>query len=59
MMKRQKIWLYLIDEQEKKLKQDVLTLGNTFIEDIPERVEHMDTPYLTGLKEYTWTQSPV
>ena len=40
-----------MDEQDK-LKQDVLTLGNAFIEDVQERIGQMDTQYLTGLKKF-------
>ena len=37
-------------EEKDKLKQDVLTLGNAFIEDFQERITQVDTQYLTGLK---------
>ena len=46
-------------EEKDKLKQDVLTLGNAFIEDFLERITQVDTQYLTGLKnylQYIWTQ---
>ena len=39
-------------EEKDKLKQDVLTLGNAFIEDFLERITQVDTQYLTGLKNY-------
>ena len=42
--------LNVMDNQEK-LKQDVLTLGNAFIEDVQERIGQMDTQYLTGLQK--------
>ena len=38
-------------EEKDKLKQDVLTLGNAYIEDFQERITQMDTQYLTGLKK--------
>ena len=43
--------LNAMDEQYK-LKQDVLTLGNTFIEDVQDRMGQMDVQYLTGLKKF-------
>ena len=43
--------LSIMDEQEK-LKLDVVTLGNAFIEDVQERMAQMDTQYLTGLKKF-------
>ena len=43
--------LNAMDEQDK-LKQDVLTLGNIFIEDIQDRMGQMDIQYLTGLKKF-------
>ena len=46
-------------EEKDKLKQDVLTLGNAFIEDFQERITQVDTQYQTGLKkylQYIWTQ---
>ena len=39
-------------EEKDKLKQDVLTLGNAFIEDFQERITQVDTQYLTGLKNF-------
>ena len=41
-----------IMEEQEKLKLDVITLGNAFIEDVQERITQMDTPYLTGLKQF-------
>ena len=43
--------LSIMDEQEK-LKLDVITLGNAFIEDVQERMAQMDIQYLTGLKKF-------
>ena len=43
--------LNVMDEQDK-LKQDVLTLGNVFIEDIQDRMGQMNIQYLTGLKKF-------
>ena len=46
-------------EEQDKLKQDVLTLGNAFIEDVQDRMGQMDIQYLTGLKnslQFTWIQ---
>lgn len=43
--------LNAMDEQDK-LKQDVLTLGNAFIEDVQDRMGQMDIQYLTGLKKF-------
>ena len=43
--------LSIIEEQEK-LKLDVMTLGNSFTEDVQERIAQMDTQYLTGLKKF-------
>ena len=44
--------LNALDEQDN-LKQDVLTLGNTFIEDVlQDRMGQMDIQYLTGLKKF-------
>ena len=43
--------LNVMDDQEK-LKQDVLTLGNAFVEDVRERMGQMDTQYLTGLQNF-------
>ena len=34
-------------EEKDKLKQDVVTLGNAFIEDFQERITQVDTQYLT------------
>ena len=45
------LMLNVIDEQDK-LKQDVLTLGNAFIEDVQGRMGQMDIQYLTGLKKF-------
>ena len=41
----------VMDEQDK-LKQDVLALGNVFIEDVQDRMGQMDIQYLTGLKKF-------
>ena len=38
-------------EEKDKLKQDVLTLGNAFIEDFQERITQVDTQYVTGPKK--------
>ena len=38
-------------EEKVKLKQDILTLGNAFIEVFQERITQVDTQYLTGLKK--------
>ena len=43
--------LNAMDEQDK-LKQDVLTLGNAFIEDVQDRMGQMDIQYRTGLKKF-------
>ena len=46
-------------KEKDKLKQDVLTLRNAFIEDFKERIIQVDTQYLTGLKhhiQYIWTE---
>ena len=44
------------DEGEQNLnlilKQDVLTLGNAFIEDVQDRMGQMDIQYLIGLKNF-------
>lgn len=45
------LMLSIMEEQEK-LKEDVITLGNAFMEDIQERVQQMNTPYLSGLKKF-------
>ena len=45
------LMLCVMDEQDK-LKQDVLTLGNDFIEDVQDRMGQMDIQYLTGLKKF-------
>ena len=37
-------------EEKDKLKQDILTLGNAFIEDFQERITQVDTQYLIGPK---------
>ena len=45
-------------EEKDKLKQDILTLGNAFIEDFQERITQVDTQYLIGPKnylQYIWT----
>ena len=41
-----------IMEEQEKLKLDVVTLGNAFIEDVQERMAQMDTQYLTGSKKF-------
>ena len=45
------LMLNVMDEQDK-LKQDVLALGNVFIEDVQDRMGQMDIQYLTGLKKF-------
>ena len=35
-------------EEKDKLKQDILTLGNAFIEDFQERITQVDIQYLAG-----------
>ena len=45
------LMLNILDEQDK-LKTDVLTLGNAFIEDMQDRMGEMDIQYLTGLKKF-------
>ena len=37
---------------QKKLKQDVLMLGNAFIKDVQERIGQMDTQYLTDYRNF-------
>ena len=39
-------------EEQETLKQDVMTLGNAFIEDVQDRTQHLDMQYLTGLKRF-------
>ena len=43
------LMLNVMDEQDK-LKQDVLALGNIFIEDVQDRMGQMDFQYLTRLR---------
>ena len=45
------LMLNIMDEQDK-LKQDVLTLGNAFIRDVQDRMGQMDIQYLTGLRKF-------
>ena len=55
------ILLNLIEEQDKQ-KEDVLSLGNDFIQDVQDRRQRMDIYYLIrhwakkNSLQYTWTQ---
>ena len=40
-----------IMEEQEKLKVDIVTLGNAFVEDVQQRMAQMDMQYLTGLKK--------
>ena len=42
-------------EEHKKLQHEVITLGNTFIEDVQERIKQVDIQYLSGLKKFFTT----
>ena len=39
-------------EEQDGLKNDVITLGNAFVEDVQVRVGEVDIHYLTGLKKF-------
>ena len=38
--------------QQDTLQNEVITLGNTFIQDVQDRVQQLDIQYLTGLKNF-------
>ena len=38
--------------QQEKLQDEVISLGNTFIQDVQDRVQQLDTQYLSGLKKF-------
>ena len=48
------ILLSMMEEQDK-LKSDVITLGNAFVEDVQVRINEVDIQYLTGLKKFFTT----
>ena len=48
------LMLCVMDEQDK-LEQDVLTLGDDSIEDVQDRMGQMDIPYLTGLQKILYS----
>ena len=41
-----------IMEEQEKLKVDIVTLGNAFMEDVQQRMAQMDMQYLTGLNKF-------